>query len=41
VDDIAGILLGLIAAGLLIAVLTGGPGGAKAWWDAKFLGKPA
>lgn len=40
-DDIAGILLGLIAAGLLLATLDGGPAGAKAWWDAKFLGKTA
>lgn len=40
-DSIAGILLGLIAAGLLLALATGGPAGAKIWWDAKFLGKAA
>ncbi len=40
-DDIAGILLGIIGAGFLLALLDGGPAGAKAWWDAKFLGKPA
>jgi len=41
-DEIAGILLALLAAGLLIALVKGGwtgPGGAKAWFDAKFLGK--
>ncbi|MGI8412659.1 MAG: hypothetical protein ACR2QA_09230 [Solirubrobacteraceae bacterium] len=41
-DDIAGIILGVIAAGLLIALTHGGwngPGGGRAWWDAKFLGK--
>lgn len=40
-DDIAGIILGLLLSGLLLALATGGPGGAKNWWNAKFLGKPA
>ncbi len=42
VDQIAGIILGLFLSGLLIALLKGGwsrPGGAKTWWNAKFLGK--
>jgi len=39
VDGIAGIFLGLIAASLMLAVLTGGPGGAATWWRAKFLGQ--
>jgi hypothetical protein len=44
VDDIAGIILGLLLSGVLIALVKGGwtgPGGAKAWWNAKFLGKTA
>ncbi|HWD76924.1 MAG TPA: hypothetical protein VG371_17435 [Solirubrobacteraceae bacterium] len=43
-DDIAGILLGLLLSGVLIALVKGGwtgPGGAKAWWRAKFLGQTA
>lgn len=42
-DDLAGILLALMLSGLLIALAKGGwtgPGGARAWWSAKFLGKP-
>jgi hypothetical protein len=44
VDDVAGIILGLLLSGVLIALVKGGwtgPGGAKAWWNAKFLGQPA
>lgn len=40
-DDIAGIILGLLLAGLLLAISNGGAAGAKAWWNAKFLGQPA
>ncbi len=42
--DIAGIILALFAAGLLIALVKGGwtgKGGAKDWFRAKFLGQVA
>lgn len=38
-DDLAGILLGLMLSGLLIAVLKDGPGAATTWFKAKFLGQ--
>jgi hypothetical protein len=41
---VAWIVLALIFAGLLIALIKGGwtgPGGAKDWFSAKFLGRPA
>jgi hypothetical protein len=44
VEQISWIVLLLFAAGLLIALVKGGwtgSGGAKAWFDAKFLGKTA
>lgn len=42
-DELAVVLLGLIGAGLLIALINGGwtgPGGVTDWVSAKFRGKP-
>lgn len=41
-EQLSWIVLLLFAAGLLLALVNGGwtgPGGAKTWFDAKFLGK--
>jgi hypothetical protein len=38
VEQIATILLGLVALALLIQLATNGPDGARAWMAAKFLG---
>lgn len=41
-EQLSWIILLIFAAGLLVALVQGGwagPGGAKAWWEAKFLGR--
>lgn len=43
-NQLAWIILAVFFSGLLIALAKGGwtgPGGAKAWFDAKFKGQPA
>lgn len=43
-DELAGVILAIIAAGLLLALIKGGwtgPGGVTDWLHAKFLGRPA
>ena len=38
-ESLARLILGLLAAALVLATIQGGPDGAKRWLSAKFLGK--